>query len=514
MNSIKFPLFFTFLLIISLGTKSTSQDSLNMQQMAVTDPTSTTEKYNDVWGYRRGHKEYAILGKYTSTQIYDVTDCSNPVLVHEWTDGANTIWRDFKDYGDYIYGVCDVQCSEGLEIIKKDTWEHFQYTDDFVRSHNIHIDKGSGRLYVTGTNSLRDGLFVYDLTKTPSNPELLASVDFGVIEGSTERLYSHDIYIQNDTAYCSMENEYKIWDMKDLNNVFLISELDEGTGGYNHSSWKHPEQPYIYAAEETFGKPMYVYDISDLDNPYTSHTFKNPLLTNATDNIAHNPFVYLNRLYISYYHDGVQVYDVSDGATPVLLGYYDTFPGNTNYNGYKGAWGTYPFLASGCILGSDQTTGLHTLRMTVIPESRSTTDANVVLINNPTKGLVFVTPDDEIRRISINPDGTIANDLLTEEPVSKVENVNSNFEILGPNTNLLFNVGRSFNYRLFFDANNDLQTEIYPSVPTNATIIDNADIYFSQYRGGLIMQNPNGDCVHFTLGDTGTIETTAIDCSN
>ena len=57
--------------------------------------------------------------------------------------------------------------------------------------------------------------------------------------------------------------------------------------------------------------------------------FKDPLESPISENNRpHNPFVHQDKLYISYYEDGVQVYDVSDGANPTRIAYFDTYPNN------------------------------------------------------------------------------------------------------------------------------------------------------------------------------------------
>ncbi|MDX1409885.1 MAG: hypothetical protein R3330_17165, partial [Saprospiraceae bacterium] len=94
------------------------------------------------------------------------------------------------------------------------------------------------------------------------------------------------------------------------------------------------------------------------------HLFKSQLLPNNTNSIAHNPFILGDLAFIAYYHDGLQVFDISDSSNIVNVGYYDTYPNNTNYNGYEGAWGVYPFLPSGRILISDISTGLYIVTLT------------------------------------------------------------------------------------------------------------------------------------------------------
>jgi hypothetical protein len=88
------------------------------------------------------------------------------------------------------------------------------------------------------------------------------------------------------------------------------------------------------------------------------------LAPTASNSIAHNPFIKGDSVYISYYHEGVQVYDISNPNAPVNVSYYDTEPSNTNYNGYRGTWGVYPYLPSGNIIASDVARGLFVLETT------------------------------------------------------------------------------------------------------------------------------------------------------
>ena len=55
-------------------------------------------------------------------------------------------------------------------------------------------------------------------------------------------------------------------------------------------------------------------------------------------------------------------FDISNPASPFKVAYYDTHPGNTDYNGFFGCWGTYPYLPSGTILASDDLNGLFVMQ--------------------------------------------------------------------------------------------------------------------------------------------------------
>jgi hypothetical protein len=78
--------------------------------------------------------------------------------------------------------------------------------------------------------------------------------------------------------------------------------------------------------------------------------------------IAHNLMIKDDLVYISYYQDGLQVFDISNPMNPILVAYYDTFM-PTNYGGYAGAWGVYAFLPSRRVLISDVQSGLFVLEM-------------------------------------------------------------------------------------------------------------------------------------------------------
>jgi hypothetical protein len=73
--------------------------------------------------------------------------------------------------------------------------------------------------------------------------------------------------------------------------------------------------------------------------------------------MPHNLIFKKQFLYVSYYHDGLYIYDLSDPSNPTVAGYYDTYPDSVAPN-YNGAWGVYPFLPSGNVLVSDTEYGL------------------------------------------------------------------------------------------------------------------------------------------------------------
>ena len=86
------------------------------------------------------------------------------------------------------------------------------------------------------------------------------------------------------------------------------------------------------------------------------------------NSIPHNLIIRDNFVYVSYYHDGLQIFDISDPYNPIKAGYYDTYVPN-NHNGYAGNWGVDPQLPSGIILVSDVQSGLFVLDFDKNPQS-------------------------------------------------------------------------------------------------------------------------------------------------
>lgn len=371
-------------LILVSNTLLLSQASLNMSELGNFDPagypTHGGVQYNDIWGWTADTgEEYAIIGNSDSILIIDVTMCAAPERVYAFFAGPGTIWRDFKTYGDYAYGVCD-SCGEGMNIFDLSALPdgevtHVQTTTEFfTNAHNIYIDEyvdsnqdTIGRLYACGVAGATD-VTVLDVSTDPENPSLLANVNYNDITGSSENLYVHDLYVRNDTAYCSHGNDesFRIWDMTDLDNIEELGELN--TGDYNHSSWVDAEGQYAYFAEEVpTGLPMGIIDLENLGSTIDDLEFVGDFIDpieSSGNPTPHNPFVRGNYLYISYYDDGTKVYDITDRENPELLAYYDTWPDNNgNYTGYNGCWGVYPYFESGCIVASDDTYGLFTLQV-------------------------------------------------------------------------------------------------------------------------------------------------------
>jgi hypothetical protein len=133
--------------------------------------------------------------------------------------------------------------------------------------------------------------------------------------------------------------------------------------GYNHSSYiTTNRQTLVFCDEAPTGLSIKVANVSNLNNITLSALVKpntNP------DFVGHNPYVLGNNFaFVSSYQDGLLLYNISNPNSPVLAGYFDTYPqGGANFgnnygsSSYRGNWGAYPFLPSGLIIACDMQNG-------------------------------------------------------------------------------------------------------------------------------------------------------------
>ncbi len=341
-------------------------DSLHLKTVGHWDDNSLPLRfglaYNDVWGYTDGSgQEYAIIGTVESVYFFQIDSASGSLTyVDHVNGGTQSLWRDIKTYDHYAYAVAD-EHSEGLMIIDlqylpDSVHLSLQTTAFFNRSHNIFIDTAQAKLYAVGNVSPTGDVVILDLS-TPDNPSQLA-------EPALSGNYAHDLYVVNDTAYCDHGyNGLYVYDMSTPSSPSLLGSLTTyPQSGYNHACWRNEAGTHLAFTDETHNKGVKLADVSDLSNITVTDVFRSALLAPAdTASIAHNPIIKGDSLYLSYYHDGIQVFNISQPDSVYRVAYYDTYPTNTDYSGYDGAWGVYPLLPSGRILGSDILNGLYVL---------------------------------------------------------------------------------------------------------------------------------------------------------
>ena len=493
-------------ILLVLSNSLFSQISQNMKKLAERDELLGTF-YNDVWGYTAPNgNEYAIIGSRRSVGFYDVTDCSNPELVFEYVDGLddNNIWRDFKTYQNVAYGSADTG-AEGLEIFNLADINNItvtQNTSHFIKAHNLYVDTANARLYVAGaqdeTFAYNNWMIIYDIS-SPLNPVLLKKIRLNTIGGLSgyENLYMHDVFVEDNIAYVSQGYAgFFVWDCTDTENITYLGHLDDGSQ-YNHSNWKHPhftgDTSYFYVAEELpAGAPIKVLRV--INNGSTASVtlrkrFKDPLDAPTHTNVRpHNPFVNDNGLYISYYLDGIQVYDVTTPEKPYRAAYYDTYIDNNGDgyamdNGFNGAWGVYPFLSSGCILAADITYGLVTLKLN-FPKVKINDN---IYLTQPGAGIVFRDSSNTYRKLSINSNGELISSLVSGTAHDyKVDS--ADLEIMQVDKYIFLTGTNGLTYRLILSETGNLNPREEP-VPLTDIVIFSGNILINDKHKSLILRS-------------------------
>lgn len=362
------------ILFVSQNLAAQVYDFQNITLLDRYDDTTFTannwvnSKYAGCWGWYNAvdGREYGIIGGNDGTYIVEVTNPTN-IELRDYVPGRvnDCVWREYKTYQNYLYMVSDDGGPNGLQIAD------LSYLPDSVHivhngssiittSHTIWID--GNKLYCGSVNGAATGgystMAVFSLAN-PASPTLLRKLGQDYPAAGTV----HDMFVRNDTVWASHGYDgfyvYKF----NANNTFtqigsLTSYPDQG---YNHSSSLTSNgQVSIMMDEVPNELAIKVLDVSSPSNIQVITTFRSSL-----GDTPHNPFVIGNNYVVcANYQDGIQIYDISNPASPVNAGYFDTHYqsaiGNTGF-GYVGCWGAYPYLPSGKLLASDMQNGLYVL---------------------------------------------------------------------------------------------------------------------------------------------------------
>ncbi|MFT4759215.1 MAG: choice-of-anchor B domain-containing protein [Paraglaciecola sp.] len=320
-------------------------------------PTSWLDgRYNDVWGTVVNGLEIAIVGSTAGVHFIDVTDPTNPTelaFVAGQADGDQLVHRDYHSYNGFLYTVAD-EGPSSLQIIDMNNLPAsveviYDSNDLLVQSHNVFIDTTNQILYACNGNGFE--LKLIDISD-PTNPVSLASYNSASLPISQ----IHDMYVRDGIAYlnCAGQGLYVMDFTVPTMPILLGSMTDYPQSGYNHSGWLSDDGEHYYLCDETHGMDVKTVSVADLSDISVTALFN----AESTNNqIAHNAIVTGDLLYVSYYYDGLQVFDVSDPDNPTRVAYFDSFDGVSD-GSYQGAWGVYPLLPSGNILLSDMNNGL------------------------------------------------------------------------------------------------------------------------------------------------------------
>ena len=309
----------------------------------------------DVWGYNDliSGSEYAIVGDFSNLRdgnvtLVDITDPTNPTIASTVPDITGF---DMKTFGNHLYVTNSdfpSATDDSSRIVDISDPTQPLVVGAFQASHNIFIQDN----YLFMSFEFAPGLRIFDLAPDPTDPQLVWE--------DTNPLGGHDVAVIRNRLYDfhGADATY-IYDVQDPSNPVILGEIRH-PDTFHHSGWVTEDDNYLYICDETAADPLpdiTIWDISDLSSPSMVGTISD------NSSRAHNLYVIDQLAYVSYYGSGLKIFDVSNPSEPLLLDQFETNlnGGDGIGNGFLGAFGVYPFAASGNILVSDMDNGLYVL---------------------------------------------------------------------------------------------------------------------------------------------------------
>ncbi|WP_420449628.1 choice-of-anchor B family protein [Candidatus Palauibacter sp.] len=352
-------------------------------------PGRAATHVNDVWGWTDPQTgvEYALVGRDDGLSIVDLSTPHAPrPIAFLPSHTGSSIWRDMKVYADHVYVVADNIAGHGMQILDLTrlrglaAFTELSADARYTRVsavHNLAINEETGFAYALGSSRGGDtcggGLHMINLSN-PTSPSF-AGCHAVPGTGRQGRGYTHDVqcvvYRGPDGAYAGREicvgtNETAIVvsDVSDKANPRVLSTGGYADYGYVHQGWLSEDHRYFYQNDEldelngrVSRTRLLVWDLADLDDPVLVTEHLGP-----TGAIDHNLYVRGNFIYHSNYAFGVRILDISNPATPVERGFFDTVAGHDN-NTWDGSWSIFPWFESGILVATSWDEGLFVLRL-------------------------------------------------------------------------------------------------------------------------------------------------------
>jgi choice-of-anchor B domain-containing protein len=376
---------------VSSGFPCQSVSLLSHLAFDALKPVST--KANDIWGFTdlNTGREYAFIGVENGVAIIDISDPTAPEQVGAPT-GTSTTWRDIEVYqvfdasaqrwrayayitADAVQDVLMLLDLSGLpnaiERVDFQSDHRSAHTDYMINSDFTYGISQTGEtpvLAIAGSNLVGGNHRLYSLAN-PRAPALLSVSASG---------YAHDLSSfpikdarkntqcvnAQSRPVCQIltdfnENTVDVWDVTDPTSRQLLASQPYANARFVHTGWWTDDGRYLYVNDELderdlgLNTTLRIFDMADLRAPTLVGSWVGP--TRAID---HNTYVKGNRLYFANYSEGLTILDITNPVTPVRVGYFDTWPANSE-TAFVGAWGVYPFFGSGTIAISDINSGLY-----------------------------------------------------------------------------------------------------------------------------------------------------------
>lgn len=353
-----------------------------LSQVPLNQFAGTQNLGNDCWGYTSpSGREYAIMGLERGFGFVEITTPTNPVIVST-IPGPQSDWHDVKVIGQYAYGVSEG--GSGVQVMDLSQIDNGTVTlvrnwqaNGHSTTHNIVSNPERGTLFICGANIGNGGLIRLNLTD-PTRPS--------PVSGWTE-MYVHDAQVVDwvggdldgrEIAFVASglnggitQTGLRVVDITNSANPQTLATLFYPSAGYSHQVWLSSDRKFLYLNDE-LDEPngivnvttTRIINVEDPANPFFVKTF-----TSGRPSIDHNLYTRDGLIFQANYRSGLRVFDASDSANPVEVGFFDTFP-NSDSAQFNGAWSVYPFFPSKTVIVSDIERGLFVFSVDALNEER------------------------------------------------------------------------------------------------------------------------------------------------
>lgn len=387
-----------FVLFFSISESVSAQKVRLRSQIAPTCSSTASTKYADI--YADGN--IAVQGSFScrGAFIYDITNPDAPVLASYYNPtpsqqfleaivvGNRGYFGSGNGGGVHIVDLTNPYSPQLLGIVNSTNGNGFNSVHEIVVWNNILIENFNG----TSNKILK-----FINVSNPANPVFIRDLN------PTETNWVHAVHVRGNRMFTSgwgnssTRGRTEIYDISNITTqaptlLGFIEDPTSITAGNNmHSSWSSEDGNYLYSCRETSNGngDVRVYNITNPAQPLIVYRIgMNDLGINAVT--PHNPVVMGNKLYVSWYQAGVQVFDLTNPAEPKRIGQYDTFLPQFNREensndltdeswdlicggdglqnslptNYAGNWAVFPFLGEDKILAGDMSNGLFILDVT------------------------------------------------------------------------------------------------------------------------------------------------------
>ncbi|MDE1037841.1 MAG: choice-of-anchor B family protein [Phycisphaerales bacterium] len=327
---------------------------------------------NDSWGYvSPSGREYALMGTSSGTVVVEITNPGNAQVIAS-LNGPNSLWRDIKTYGTYMY--CVSEGGGGIQVFNLADIDNGNVqtlnSAGSGSSHNVVIDTESGFLYRTG--GVADGMYIYSLAN-PAAPVQVGQWTDRYIHDAQVVTYTNGPFSGRQIAFCCAgfsggwsDTGLTIVDVTNKSNPFVVSQTYYSNAEYCHQGWLSEDRQHFYINDEldeqTNGgsTTTRIIDVADIENPSYVGTF-----TSGSTAIDHNLYTHNGMIFEANYRSGLRVFDATDPLNPTQYAYFDTYPSNDNAS-FNGLWSVYPYFPSGTVIGSDLERGLFVWKLGVL----------------------------------------------------------------------------------------------------------------------------------------------------